>query len=288
MRFRCQGTLFALSTVEADRILSLLAERDPKVTAVTSPGVARLTRVTFHPSYTYEDFVEGFRPAPSGSGGLQLDLADGLFKQVCQAATADPDNCYVVLIDEINRGNIPKILGELITLLEKDKRGLTVRLPQSGAEFSVPGNVLIIGTMNTADRSIHLLDTALRRRFAFIETLPDSEPLEGITVGGLSLDVFLDTLNDRVRERVGREKQVGHALFFDNGSIVDTPEEFAAVFRHELLPLLQEYLYEDYTELAAVLGPVIDTVSQRPSSEINTPELLCARLAEYFGAAASP
>lgn len=284
-QFRCQGTLFALTTVEADRMLSRLADRDQRIEEFAAPGVKRLTRVTFHPSYTYEDFVEGFRPVSSASGeGLQLALVDGVFKQVCQAAAADPDQSYVLLIDEINRGNIPKIFGELITLLEKDKRGLHLQLPQSGASFAVPPNVHIVATMNTADRSIHLLDTALRRRFAFLEVLPDAEVLDGVTVGPLALDTFLENLNDRIRERVGREKQVGHALFFDAGGVVDTPEKFAAVFRHELLPLLQEYLYEDYRELEAILGPVIDVSTQRPSASLDDPDTLCALLADHLDA----
>lgn len=287
-RFRCQGTLFALSTVEADRLLTLLTERDPSIEAVAEPGVQLLTRVTFHPSYTYEDFVEGYRPVPSGSGTLELALTDGIFKRVCEAALADPKRRYVVLIDEINRGNIPKIFGELITLLEKDKRGLTVRLPQSGAEFAVPANVLIIGTMNTADRSIHLLDTALRRRFSFIELLPDSDLLEGATAGALALDLFLDALNDRIRQRVGREKQVGHAMFYQhNGEVIDSAEAFAAVFRYELLPLLQEYLYEDYKELADVLGSIIDVETERLSPIADDPDALCVELANHFGANAS-
>jgi 5-methylcytosine-specific restriction protein B len=126
--------------------------------------------------------------------------------------------------------------------------------------------------MNTADRSIHLLDAALRRRFAFLELLPDAEVLEGSTAGPLALDTFLETLNDRIRERVGREKQVGHAIFFENGSVIDTPEAFAAVFRQELLPLVQEYLYEDYRELEVLLGPVIDSRTQRPSAHLDDPE----------------
>lgn len=287
VRFRCQGTLFALSTVEADRILALLTERDPSVAAIAEPSVQRLTRITFHPSYTYEDFVEGFRPTPSGTGMLELTLTDGIFKRVCEAASVDPDRRYIVLIDEINRGNIPKIFGELITLVEKDKRGLTVRLPQSGAEFAVPPNVLLIGTMNTADRSIHLLDTALRRRFSFIELLPDSDLLEGATAGALALDLFLDSLNDRIRKRVGREKQVGHAMFYNGSQVIDSAEEFAAVFRHELLPLLQEYLYEDYKELAVLLGPVVDAEAERLSPLEDDSESLCAELANHFGANAS-
>lgn len=287
-RFRCQGTLFALSAAESERTFAMLAERDPSIAATAETATQRLTRVTFHPSYTYEDFIEGFRPQTNASNQLDLVLTDGVFKQVCVAAAAAPDQRFVVLIDEINRGNIPKVLGELITLIETDKRGLTVRLPQSGDEFAVPSNVWIIGTMNTADRSIQLLDTALRRRFAFVELLPDSEPLTGFTAGDLALDVFIDNLNDRIRSRVGREKQVGHAMFFSNGSVIDTAEEFAAVFRHELLPLLQEYLYESYPALAELLGEdVIDPVAERPTDLLDDPESLCAALAARFGAAAS-
>jgi 5-methylcytosine-specific restriction protein B len=264
-----------------------LAAEEERLSA-GGPRVARLTRVTFHPSYTYEDFVEGFRPVAAGSGGgLQLQLVDGVFKQVCQTASKDPDRLHLLVIDEINRGNIPKIFGELITLIEKDKRGLTVHLPQSGDAFSVPRNLAIIGTMNTADRSIHLLDTALRRRFAFIELLPDPRPLEGATAGVLALDVFLESLNGLVRSRVGREKQIGHALFFQDGAPVETPEAFAAVFRHELLPLLQEYLYEDYEELHSLLGPIIDPAAQRPASVIEDPEALCTLLADHFNAHAA-
>jgi 5-methylcytosine-specific restriction enzyme B len=248
---------------------------------------ARLTRVTFHPSYAYEDFIEGFRPHQSASGAMNLQLGDGAFKRVCDTAQADPTRTYVVVIDEINRGNIPKIFGELITLIEKDKRGLAVQLPQSSTSFAVPDNVYIIGTMNTADRSIHLLDTALRRRFQFIELLPDSDLLEGRTVGALALDAFLDGLNDAIRRQFGRDKQIGHALFYQNDEIIDTPEDFAAVFRYELLPLLQEYLFEDYAALADLVGGVIDTEAQRIAEVANDPETLCAELANKFGSASA-
>jgi 5-methylcytosine-specific restriction protein B len=281
VRFNCQGSLFALTTAEADRLLEVLAQRDPAITQKVGPYRRRLTRITFHPSYTYEDFVEGFRPQAVGSSQLELVLTDGVLKDLCRAAAASPDERFVLLIDEINRGNIPKVFGELITLLEKDKRGLSVKLPQSGDEFSVPSNLIIIGTMNTADRSIHLLDAALRRRFAFIELLPDSQVLTGGSAGALALDLFLDNLNEEIRRRLGREQQVGHALFYADGVIVATAEAFASVFRYDLLPLLQEYLYENYGALADLLGDaVIDRETERPRAL--DPESLCLALAEQF------
>lgn len=288
MKFRCQGTLFALSPVEADNLLDSLGERDPRVASISAPSIPRLTSITFHPSYAYEDFIEGFRPKQTADDAMALILVDGVFKRVCAAAQAHPHTRYVVLIDEINRGNIPKIFGELITLIEKDKRGFTVQLPQSGVHFAVPPNVLIIGTMNTADRSVQLLDTALRRRFSFLELLPESDRLEGVTAGGLALDTFLDELNQRIRQQFGREKQIGHAMFFHEGGIVDTPESFASMFHYELLPLLQEYLYEDYTELRSLLGDVIDVDSQRVAADVERdPDALCAKLAVKFDASAS-
>jgi 5-methylcytosine-specific restriction protein B len=287
-RFNCQGTLFALSPVESDHLLRLLAASDPNVKQVVAPSIQQLTQVTFHPSYTYEDFVEGFRPQATGSGSLDLRLVDGLFKRVCKAAAADPDRPYIVMIDEINRGNIPKIFGELITLLEKDKRGkLSVVLAQSGERFTVPTNLMVIGTMNTADRSIQLLDTALRRRFAFVEVLPEPEVLEGATAGELQLDLFLRGLNEALIEQ-DRERQIGHAVFFVDGNVVGTPEEFASIFRHEILPLLQEYLFDDYVQLAELLGEhIIDKKAQRPSALLDDAEALCSELASRFGASAS-
>ena len=256
MRFRNQGTLFALTGDEADYLLSLLKERNPDlpIENAAEEGVGQLTRVTFHPSYSYEDFVEGYKPQPTGTGQLDLRLTDGVFKRVCRAAQADPDRPYLLLIDEINRGNIPKIFGELITLLELDKRGLTVVLPQSRETFSVPPNVYVLGTMNTADRSIKLLDAALRRRFAFVELMPDAGLLEGSKVANLDLALFLSTLNSRVASTVGREKQIGHSFLLEDGQPVTTPEAFARRFRYEILPLLQEYAYEDYGELEGYLG----------------------------------
>ena len=257
MRFRNQGTLFALTPDEADYLLALLQERNPELALESdaTDGIGQLTRVTFHPSYTYEDFVEGYKPVPTGTGQLDLRLMDGVFKRVCRAAQADPDRAYLLVIDEINRGNIPKIFGELITLLEVDKRGMTVVLPQSRETFAVPPNVYLLGTMNTADRSIKLLDAALRRRFAFIELMPQPETVAGGKVGDLDLAVFLAALNAKIAATEGREKQIGHSfLLTDGGEPVSSLDEFAQRFRYEILPLLQEYSYEDYTELESYIG----------------------------------
>ena len=287
MRFRNQGTLFALSPDEADYLLAMLAERDPALPTEgeSGEGIGQLTRVTFHPSYTYEDFVEGYKPEPTGTGQLDLRMKDGVFKRVCRAAQADPDRPYLLLIDEVNRGNIPKIFGELITLLEADKRGLTVVLPQSRETFSVPPNVYLLGTMNTADRSIKLLDAALRRRFAFIELMPDMEPLSGGKVGDLDLAVFLGGLNAKIAATEGREKQIGHSFLLDrDGQPVSTPEEFAQRFRYEILPLLQEYSYEDYSELESYLGSkIVNSSDQSLNADVlrNTDELIRALVKQF-------
>lgn len=288
MRFRCQGTLFALSATEGDRLLAMIAERDVAAAPHAETSVARLTHITFHPSFTYEDFVEGYRPVPNDNGGLNLELVDGVFKRVCAAAASEPEKSFVLVIDEINRGNIPKIFGELITLIESDKRGFSIRLAQSGEKFNVPSNLYIIGTMNTADRSIQLLDTALRRRFSFIELLPDSEVLDGVTINGLALGQFLESLNEAIRSKVGRERQIGHALFFEKGEVITTPEAFASIFRNELLPLLQEYLYDDYSQLADMLGPLIDGERELVTSAIEDPAQLIEILITQFGASETP
>jgi 5-methylcytosine-specific restriction enzyme B len=245
--------------------------------------------VTFHPSYAYEDFVEGFRPVPAEAGGLTVDLRPGLFKQVCEAAAADPGSPYVVIIDEINRGNVSKILGELVTLLEKDKRGLHVTLPQSGEQFFVPANVYLIATMNTADRSIRLLDAALRRRFAFIEILPDPDVLKGAAVGSLALDTFLVTLNQRLIRHAGRERQIAHSYFMVGDDAVATEEEFAERFLDEVVPQLQEYAYDDYRVLSQIIGEkLVDLETLTLSSAVLDPTTLVQELAAEFSTIADP
>lgn len=175
---------------------------------------------------------------------------------------------HVFIIDEINRGNISKVFGELITLIEEPKRlgkpeGLSVRLPYSQKLFGVPENVYIIGTMNTADRSIATLDTALRRRFMFREMLPNPEVLAGIQVEDLSIGDMLRRMNRRITVLYDREHTIGHAYFLklrQEASI----DVLAEIFRNNILPLLQEYFYEDYEKIRLVLG---DHLKESPEEQ---------------------
>jgi 5-methylcytosine-specific restriction protein B len=226
--------------------------------SITGNGTDAFVRsCSFHPGYGYEDFLEGFRPDVA-DGSLRFIRRDGLFKVLCDDARKDRDHRYYLIIDEINRGDIPRIFGELITLLDKPKRGTSVRLPLSGDTFTVPENVFVIGTMNTADRSIALLDTALRRRFGFVELLPDATTLGDAVIQGIPLGPWLAALNRLVAAHVGRDGrslQIGHSFFLSGEKPIQEFRLFVRILQEDILPLLEEYCYDDWDTLEKNAGP---------------------------------
>jgi len=241
---------------------------------------------SFHPSYGYEDFLEGYRPELV-NGQMTFVRRDGIFKRLCDVARTEPDRNFYLIIDEINRGDIPRIFGELLTVLEKDKRGKAILLPVSERAFEVPRNVYIIGTMNTADRSIALLDTALRRRFGFLELMPDYGVLENAAIEGIPLAPWLKALNQRIVEHVGRDArnlQIGHAYLLHDGKPIASFARFARIVQEDIIPLLEEYCYEDYDTLESILGRgLVDVQSQTINHDLFDParqdELVQALLA---------
>jgi len=218
--------------------------------------------ITFHQSYSYEDFVEGIRPTlatkdSEDNKDLKYTIHSGIFKKICERARNDKDKNYVLIIDEINRGNISKIFGELITLLEPSKRlgeteELKIRLPYSGEEFGVPKNLYILGTMNTADRSIALLDIALRRRFNFIEMPPKYNLLKTINCkeGEINLQDLLKAINTRIEFLLDKDHLIGHSYFIN----IKTFEDLKEVFKNSIMPLLQEYFYDDFEKIKFILN----------------------------------
>lgn len=236
--------------------------------------------VTFHQSYGYEEFVEGLRPVISkrgkkraadnetvlpSNGEVRYEIKPGAFLRLCDRARKNPSRQYAMVIDEINRGNISKIFGELITLVELDKREgakypVAVTLPYSEESFSVPSNIDVIGTMNTADRSLALVDTALRRRFEFIESMPKPSVLAGTVVSNNSVDINLEQLltmlNKRIEALYDRDHTVGHAYFTRIKDLKDEDRfsELKIVFRNKIIPLLEEYFFADWQKIRLVLG----------------------------------
>ncbi|MCB9924868.1 MAG: AAA family ATPase [Planctomycetaceae bacterium] len=234
-----------------------------------SSGVVRLC--CFHPAYGYEDFLEGYRPH-TVNDQISFELRDGVFKKLCKDAKDTPDRNFYLIVDEINRGDIPRIFGELLTTLEKDKRGKQIILPVSQTVFVIPKNVFLIGTMNTADRSISLLDAALRRRFGFVEMMPDGTVLRDSKVSGIPLRAWFDALNERIRQHVGRDArnlQIGHSYLMQSGSPIKEIAPLKRAIRDDIIPLLEEYCYEDYGTLANILGEeLVDVALQRIRHEL--------------------
>ncbi|MEM5330374.1 AAA family ATPase [Paraburkholderia sp. JHI2823] len=217
--------------------------------------------VSFHPSYSYEDFVEGYRPEKGKHGRLSDEPVPGPFLQICDLAHKSPDVRHTLIIDEINRANVAKVFGELITLLEPSKRcapnpsldfseaRCSVRLQYSGKILAVPANLDIVASMNTADRSVQSMDRALRRRFEFIETPADPRKLPEETVYGVDLRALLAAINDRIEFLLDGEHAIGHAFLMGVRNLRD----LRLAFSRRVIPLLQEYFFEDLSKAKLAL-----------------------------------
>jgi 5-methylcytosine-specific restriction protein B len=253
------------------KLFDSLGDTERKVVLGQEDALGLVRLCCFHPAYGYEDFLEGYRPLTI-KGQVSFELRDGVFKKLCKDASSSPERNFYLIVDEINRGDIPRIFGELLTTIEKDKRGRRIILPVSQEVFSVPGNVFLLGTMNTADRSISLLDAALRRRFGFVEMMPDGSVLKDSAVSGIALRAWLDALNTRIREHVGRDArnlQIGHSYLMHSGVPLKDVASLKHAIRDDIIPLLEEYCYEDYGTLGNILGEqIVDVAAARIRQEL--------------------
>ncbi|WP_318627495.1 AAA family ATPase [Paenibacillus polymyxa] len=250
--------------------------------------------VTFHQSFVYEDFVEGIRPYfDSATSSLGYEVQDGVFRKICKKAQNNPHKKFALFIDEINRGNVSEIFGELITLIETDKRlgeycEITSILPYSKAEFGVPSNLDIIGTMNSADRSIAMIDLALRRRFEFINMTCDYRALEE-TISETGLDVhdidgidvisLLRSINLRIEFLLDANHIIGQAYFIKVKSFQDIKN----VLRKKIVPLLEEYFFDDLQKIQLVLNDLDDNMELKSNAIYTHSELTTENLFDSIG-----
>lgn len=331
------GTL-TLASTEATGLLDLLTRRKNMV-LYGPPGTGKtraalglsnawaikngpdtVFNITFHPSYSYEDFVQGYRPiesirdgagaegeeAGAGAAPAGFKLLPGILLEACRQALklqgeaegGEPKK-VLLFIDEINRGDIARIFGELITYIESDKRGESFRLAQSPTvSRSIPENLYILGTMNTADKSISLLDIALRRRFAFVEYEPDSnvfasEPSWLEAVGGINLGQVLDGLNARLLDAgVEPDRAIGHSLLSVHVSDSEPLNRLRERIVHDVYPLICEYSFMDRARIKEILGDLVDTngriVRQMPDAEFEQALQAIAGTGEVAEDVASP
>lgn len=257
--------------------------------------------IQFHPSYSYEDFVGGLRPALSHGNAADTDGQSeiqpmfhieeyiGLFQSMCRRAQEQPQKSVLLIIDEINRGNLSSIFGELILAIEPDKRGIAVPIAYlKDRRLIVPDNLYILATMNSADRSIALVDVALRRRFSFYRMVPDYALLDKLPgPNNLLLGQLLLSINKRISGQLGEDFELGHSYFLSKetpGSPISSVRELRQAWFHTVVPLLEEYLRGDLQRVAEMIGDVFflstqnaqQTVSRRPRYEISDDDLLQA------------
>ena len=244
----------------------------------------RYVFTTFHQSIGYEDFIEGIKPVTAQQkqndeqiNSIEYEIRDGIFKKIVNQAKEDLDNNYAIFIDEINRGNVSSIFGELITLIEEDKRldeenYIPVKLPYSGEDFGVPPNLYIFGTMNTADRSVEALDTALRRRFSFSEMNPKPKKLSdpNFKCDGINLEKMLESINLRIEKLLEKDYRIGHSYFMNIENRRSPLAELKVIFKNKILPLLQEYFYGDWGKIILVVGKNFVDVKEDEVSFLDT------------------
>lgn len=232
------------------------------------PTIERFSFVSFHQAYGYEEFVEGIRPKIADNGQMTYRVAPGAFLRLCQRAEQDPNHRYAMLIDEINRANVTRVFGELMSLIEPSKRAgqpdsLSVNLAYSHQPFSVPSNVDIYATMNTQDHSLAPLDLAFRRRFRFVECLPQPQLLGQILVDHEIIDLgkLLTALNHKIIQALGKDSQLGHSFLMG----IATLQELTVAFEQSIIVQVAEACQNNGAVMQAIFGQaIIEVMAHKP------------------------
>lgn len=221
------------------------------------PKLERFSFVSFHQAYGYEEFVEGIRPHIADNGQMSYRVESGAFLRLCQQAKQDPSHRYAMLIDEINRANVARVFGELMSLIEPTKRAgqtdsLSVNLAYSRQPFSVPSNVDIYATMNSQDHSLAPLDMAFRRRFEFIECQPQPQLLGKVMANGIEIDLakLLTALNERILQNLAKDSQLGHSFLWG----IDSLQALSAAFSQSIIPQVAQACQHHGQVLQAIFG----------------------------------
>ena len=250
------------------------------------PKLERFSFVSFHQAYGYEEFVEGIRPHIADNGQMSYRIESGAFLRLCQQAKQDPSHRYAMLIDEINRANVARVFGELMSLIEPTKRAgqtdsLSVNLAYSRQPFSVPSNVDIYATMNSQDHSLSPLDMAFRRRFEFIECQPQPQLLGKVLANGIEIDLakLLTALNQRIAQNLAKDSQLGHSFLWG----IDSLQALSAAFSQSIIPQVAQACQQHGQILQAIFGQtfirLIDNkkatgfMAQQAGFDIHTPAL---------------